>query len=69
MTRAVINLLLSLSVTLAVVSRAPRVAAQPSSLAVPQLEATIPLGDVLGRIDHMALDPDRHRLFVAETWR
>jgi DNA-binding beta-propeller fold protein YncE len=31
-----------------------------------QLEATIPLGDVRGRIDHMATDPDRHRLFVAE---
>jgi YVTN family beta-propeller protein len=31
-----------------------------------QLEATIPLGDVHGRIDHMAADPDRHRLFVAE---
>ena len=32
-----------------------------------QLEATIPLGDVRGRIDHMAADPDRHRLFVAES--
>jgi len=31
-----------------------------------QLEGTIPLGDVRGRIDHMAADPDRHRLFVAE---
>jgi len=31
-----------------------------------QLEATIPLGDVRGRIDHMAADPDRQRLFVAE---
>ena len=31
-----------------------------------QLEATTPLGDVRGRIDHMAADPDRHRLFVAE---
>jgi len=31
-----------------------------------QLEATIPLGDVSGRIDHMAIDPNRHRLFVAE---
>src|SRR5215469_7986056 len=31
-----------------------------------QLEATVPLGDVRGRIDHMATDPDRHRLFVAE---
>jgi len=31
-----------------------------------QLEATILLGDVRGRIDHMAADPDRHRLFVAK---
>jgi DNA-binding beta-propeller fold protein YncE len=31
-----------------------------------QLEAKIPLGDVRGRIDHMAVDPKRHRLIVAE---
>jgi YVTN family beta-propeller protein len=31
-----------------------------------QLEAKIPLGDVRGRIDHMAIDPTRHRVFVAE---
>ena len=30
------------------------------------LEAKIPLGDVSGRIDHMALDRARGRLFVAE---
>ena len=30
-----------------------------------QLEAKIALGDVRGRIDHMAVDLDRHRLFVA----
>lgn len=30
-----------------------------------QLEAKIPLGDVRGRIDHMAVDLTRHRLFVA----
>ena len=29
------------------------------------LEAKIPLGDVRGRIDHMAVDLARHRLFVA----
>jgi YVTN family beta-propeller protein len=35
--------------------------------AVPfQLETKIPLGDVLGRIDHMAIDLKRQRLFVAE---
>src|SRR5262249_20017736 len=31
-----------------------------------QLEARIPLGQVAGRIDHMAFDAARHRLFVAE---
>jgi hypothetical protein len=30
------------------------------------LEAKIPLGDVAGRIDHMAIDLARQRLFVAE---
>src|SRR5437870_3026962 len=31
-----------------------------------QLESKIPLGDVKGRIDHMAIDLPRRRLFVAE---
>ena len=31
-----------------------------------QLEVKIPLGNVAGRIDHMAVDLARHRLFVAE---
>ncbi|MEZ0167900.1 YncE family protein [Microvirga sp. TS319] len=31
-----------------------------------QLEVKIPLGNVKGRIDHMAIDLDRRRLFVAE---
>src|SRR3954452_3513698 len=30
------------------------------------LERKIPLGDVRGRIDHLAIDLARHRLFVAE---
>jgi DNA-binding beta-propeller fold protein YncE len=30
------------------------------------LEAKIPLGEVRGRIDHLAIDLGRHRLFVAE---
>jgi DNA-binding beta-propeller fold protein YncE len=30
------------------------------------LERKIPLGDVWGRIDHLAIDVSRHRLFVAE---
>jgi YVTN family beta-propeller protein len=37
--------------------------AEPASL---ELEAKIPLGSVSGRIDHLAIDLDRQRLFVAE---
>lgn len=40
--------------------------AQPAETAPLQLEAKIPLGDVRGRIDHMAVDLTRQRLFVAE---
>lgn len=39
--------------------------AQPAEAPL-QLEGKIPLGAVRGRIDHMAIDLDRHRLFVAE---
>jgi hypothetical protein len=47
----------------------PALAANPAHAADPAhlvLEQKIPLGKVSGRIDHLALDPDRHRLFVAE---
>src|SRR5262249_56757735 len=37
-----------------------------SNDAILRLEAKIPLGEVRGRIDHMAADTDRRRLFVAE---
>jgi DNA-binding beta-propeller fold protein YncE len=40
--------------------------AQPAETAPLRLEAKIPLGDVRGRIDHMAVDLRRQRLFVAE---
>jgi DNA-binding beta-propeller fold protein YncE len=40
--------------------------AQPAGTALLQLEAKIPLGAVRGRIDHMAVDLKRQRLFVAE---
>jgi DNA-binding beta-propeller fold protein YncE len=43
---------------------APR--AQPVEAQPLTLETKIPLGDVRGRIDHMAIDPIRNRLFVAE---
>lgn len=42
----------------------PRAAQPPAPPLV--LERTIPLPDVAGRIDHMAVDPRRQQLFVAE---
>jgi DNA-binding beta-propeller fold protein YncE len=42
------------------------VAAQISAAPFLTLESKIELGEVKGRIDHMALDPLRNRLFVAE---
>ena len=39
--------------------------AEPATQAL-RLEARIPLGQVTGRIDHMAIDLPRHRVFVAE---
>jgi len=44
----------------------PTAFAQSAEKSVLQLEGKIPLGDVRGRIDHMAVDPKRQRLFVAE---
>lgn len=40
--------------------------AQPAETAPLQLEAKIQLGNVHGRVDHMAVDLKRQRLFVAE---
>ncbi len=38
----------------------------PANSTLLQLETKIPLGSVRGRIDHMAIDLERHRLLVAE---
>src|SRR5262249_31070650 len=46
-----------------IISVAP---AHSSGSAPLELEAKIPLGNVAGRIDHMAIDLARRRLFVAE---
>jgi YVTN family beta-propeller protein len=43
-----------------------KVCAQAADKGPLQLEAKIALGDVRGRIDHMAVDVKRQRLFVAE---
>src|SRR5450755_3507554 len=45
---------------------AAQLGAQPAEPQPLTLEAKILLGDVRGRIDHMAIDPIRNRLFVAE---
>src|SRR5262245_2362007 len=60
-------LLASLAITAALVTATmmPRPATTADPLPV-ELEAKIPLGDVKGRIDHLALDPKRHRVFIAE---
>jgi YVTN family beta-propeller protein len=47
-------------------SGALRSEAQPTEPQFLSPETRIPLGDVRGRIDHMAIDPVRNRLFVAE---
>jgi hypothetical protein len=44
----------------------PSTAADADERALLVLEQKIPLGKVSGRIDHLAIDPERHRLFVAE---
>jgi YVTN family beta-propeller protein len=45
---------------------APTAHSQAADQAVLSLEAKIPLGNVAGRIDHLAIDLEHHRLFVAE---
>ena len=51
--------------TAIVVAATDIVVAQPATPTL-QLEAKIPLGNVRGRIDHMAVDLSRKRVFVAE---
>ena len=54
-------------VAIVAVSLAPhRAFSQVPSPSLLQLESKIPLGDVKGRIDHLAIDLSRQRLFVAE---
>ena len=55
--------------TLAILLAVPLLLGSAAAAAPPDpltLERTIPLGQVQGRIDHMAVDLARHRLFVAE---
>jgi YVTN family beta-propeller protein len=50
----------------ALATTADQASAQSADTGPLQLETKIPLGDVRGRIDHMAVDLKRQRLFVAE---
>jgi len=61
----VFRVLLLFAFTGAVIAAVERALAQ-SNDATLSIEAKIPLGKVRGRIDHMAADIDRRRLFVAE---
>jgi DNA-binding beta-propeller fold protein YncE len=61
------DLVISVSVTVAsLMLGVGRPTAQLASSEPLQLEAKIPLGEVRGRIDHMAVDLVRQRVFVAE---
>src|SRR6266436_2324020 len=51
---------------MALASTAGQAPAQSADTGPLQLETKIPLGEVRGRIDHMAVDLKRQRLFVAE---
>jgi DNA-binding beta-propeller fold protein YncE len=51
---------------MALANTAGQASAQSTNTGPLHLEAKIPLGDVRGRIDHMAVDLTRQRLFVAE---
>jgi NHL repeat-containing protein len=57
-----------LTIVLAIValSVASAIVAQPAAPDPLRLEGKMPLGNVSGRIDHMAVDLAHHRLFVAE---
>jgi DNA-binding beta-propeller fold protein YncE len=56
----------ALASVVALANAAGQASAQSADTGPLQLESKIPLGDVRGRIDHMAVDLKRQRLFVAE---
>src|SRR5712671_7549422 len=60
------TILAVLAGVMALVSTAGQAFAETAETSPLQLEAKIPLGSVQGRIDHMAVDLKRQRLFVAE---
>ena len=57
---------LGLSAVMRLTLLGPQAMAQQVAAAPLELEARIPLGAVRGRIDHLAVDPLRKRIFIAE---
>jgi DNA-binding beta-propeller fold protein YncE len=57
---------LARSILLIAMAMLPAVAEAQTAVAPLVLDAKIPLGQVSGRIDHLAIDTKRQRLFVAE---
>jgi hypothetical protein len=57
---------LSLSAVLSITFLGSMALAQQEGSALLELEAKIPLGTARGRIDHLAVDPVRKRVFIAE---
>src|SRR5258705_4391153 len=57
----------ALAGAMALANTAGQASAQSADTGPLQLEAKIPLGEVRGRIDHMAVDLKRRRLFEAEV--
>ncbi len=58
--------MIALTGTLALLAAQDQALAQSAETSALKLEAKIPIGNVNGRIDHMAIDLARQRLFVAE---
>jgi len=56
----------TLTTAMVVLAAAPLANARAAESSPLQLERKIPLGDIVGRIDHMAVDLARQHLFVAE---
>jgi len=63
--RVFIRVVLLCALTVTPIAGAEGAWAQANDAAL-RVEAKIPLGEVRGRIDHMAVDIDRRRVFVAE---
>jgi DNA-binding beta-propeller fold protein YncE len=61
-----IGVVAAMLVALAIVLGADEAMSQQAESLPLQLERKIPLGDIRGRIDHLAVDLKRQRLFVAE---